>query len=211
MEWLFGSPDADQPRGLRSGSAPRGGRGSIRARKSRFSGEYNVYDEQNEIRGAEMREKYRQMHSGDHDAAAERAAAALMDDDLDVRPPEFVRDNPMDIDDDSKRPSGKRKKKAKNRFKQAAREAAEGGLRETIGASGASTTVRGGDDEDADEETTRLTSTSRFGALRKLIRKRSSLTSTFLEHATDANILKVYNKWVAHPRSDGLGDQQFSR
>ena len=103
MEWLFGSPDADQPRGLRSGSAPRGGRGSIRARKSRFSGEYNVYDEQNEIRGAEMREKYRQMHSGDHDAAAERAAAALMDDDLDVRPPEFVRDNPMDIDDDSKR------------------------------------------------------------------------------------------------------------
>ena len=158
---------------------------------------YNVYDEQNEIRGAEMLEKYRQMHSGEHD-------------DLDVRPSEFARDNPMT--DDPRQPNAKRKKKAKKKFKQAAREAAEGGLRETIDASGASTTVRGGgDDEAAEEETTELTSTNRFGALRKLIRQRSSLTSTFLEHATDANILKVYNKWVAHQRSDGFGDQQFHR
>ena len=49
---------------------------------------YNVYDEQNEIRGAEMLEKYRQMHSGEHD-------------DLDVRPSEFARDNPMTTRDTS--------------------------------------------------------------------------------------------------------------
>ena len=55
---------------------------------------YNVYDEQNEIRGAEMLEKYRQMHSGEHD-------------DLDVRPSEFARDNPMT--DDPRQPNAKRK------------------------------------------------------------------------------------------------------
>ena len=84
MEWFFGGPESDR----RGSRASRGGRSSIR-RKSRMSGDsYNVYDEQNEIRGAEMLEKYRQMHSGEHD-------------DLDVRPSEFARDNPITRDTSS--------------------------------------------------------------------------------------------------------------
>ena len=102
-----------------------------------------MYDEQNEIRGAEMLEKYRQMHSGEHD-------------DLDVRPSEFARDNPMTDDRGSPTP---RKKKAKKKLPLRARPRRAACARRST--SGASTTVRGGgDDEAAEEETTELTSRS---------------------------------------------------
>ena len=148
--------------------------------------DYNMYDEQNEIRMADMEQRFREQHSGD--------------DGLDIFP-DSTRDrmnfeNPMGDGGLKRKP---KKKKTKRKLQDAARKLGRGEVLDEAVDLGSESVPGNGEANIGSEEDTRggkkeLTSTDRFGALRKLIRQRSSLTSTFLEHATDANILKVYNK-----------------
>ena len=151
-------------------------------KRASLAASYDLYDEQNEITHAEMMERYALMH--DEDASFNSGEYGYDDDDedeLDVEQVEMV-----------EKSKGKKKKKSKS----------NGGR------------LRGSEDESDGKESEAdkpgNSANSHFQTMRNLVRKRASLMATFLEHATDSAVLKVYNKWVVH-HSTEVTHEQFYR